>query len=43
MIKNIIELLALYDSKESNEIIDVAKGKYKFPETLKELKNKIRG
>jgi hypothetical protein len=43
MIKNIIELLALYDSKEANEIIDVAKGKYKFPETFKELKNKIRG
>lgn len=34
MIKNILELLSFVDGGSEN--IDIAKGKYKMPETLKE-------
>jgi len=36
MIKNIIELLNLQDYYGKSELIDIAKGKYKAPETVKE-------
>jgi len=42
MIREIIELLKVDDFNNSSELIDIAKGKYKFPETFKELKQKIR-
>ena len=35
MIKNILELLK--DTKSNNEIVQLAKGKNKFPESFKEL------
>jgi len=44
MIKNILELLPLVDN--GTEVIKIAKGKYKLPETLKEgykqLKKEIK-
>jgi hypothetical protein len=42
MIRLIIDLLNTIDSKEINEDIDIAKGKYKFPETIKEFKEHIK-
>ena len=36
MIKNIIELLNLQDYYGKSELIDIAKGKYKAPESVKE-------
>lgn len=42
MIREIIELLKVDDFSNSSELIDIAKGKHKLPETFKELKQKIR-
>jgi len=36
MLKNIIELLKLDDYYGKSELIEIAKGKYKAPETIKE-------
>lgn len=38
MIKNVIDLLNLGDFYGVSEDIDIAKGKYKYPETIKECK-----
>lgn len=40
MFKNVIELLKYAKIGES-ELIDIAKGKYKAPENIKELKKQI--
>ena len=37
MIGNIIDLLSVDDFYGESELIDIAKGKYKAPETLKEM------
>ena len=42
MIREIIDLLGTSDWDVKDEDIDIAKGKYKLPETFKELKQKIR-
>lgn len=42
MIREIIELVKLDDYKGKSELIDIAKGKYKFPETLNELRQQIK-
>ena len=36
MLKNIIELLKLDDYYGKSELIEIAKGRYKAPETIKE-------
>lgn len=36
MIKTVIDLLNLYEFYGIAEDIDIAKGKYKYPETIKE-------
>jgi|TARA_R100001198_G_C5201817_1_gene190536 hypothetical protein len=41
MIKNILNCLAVVD-KSDVELINIAKGKYKYPETFKELRNAIK-
>jgi hypothetical protein len=38
MIKNVIDLLNLGDFYGVSEDIDIAKGKYKYPQTIKEGK-----
>jgi hypothetical protein len=38
MIKTIIDLLNLDDFYGMNEDVDVAKGKYKYPQSIKEAK-----
>tara|TARA_Y100001938_G_C7961984_1_gene364789 strand:- start:53 stop:196 length:144 start_codon:yes stop_codon:yes gene_type:complete len=40
MIKNILEMLPYV--KGGSELIDIAKGKYKFPETVKEAYNNFK-
>jgi len=40
MIKNILELLPLVTGE--TELIEIAKGKYKFPETVKEAFNNFK-
>ena len=42
MVRLIIELLGTDNLKGVNEDIDIAKGKYKFPETIKEFKEHIK-
>ena len=42
MIKNIIDLLNTSDWYVGDEDIDIAKGKYKAPSSLKELKTSIK-
>ena len=37
MIQKIIELLAIDEFYGQSEIIDIAKGKYKIPKTIKEV------
>lgn len=37
MIKNIIELLKIDEFYNKSELIEIAKGKYKAPETIKEM------
>ena len=41
MLENILTLLET-DFKESTPLVDIAKGKYKLPETSKELLNAIK-
>jgi hypothetical protein len=41
MLKIIIEMLEFQKLGQS-ESVDIAKGKYKFPENFKELKNQIK-
>lgn len=41
MLENIISLLDA-DFKQSTPLVDIAKGKYKLPETSKELLNAIK-
>tara|TARA_R100000951_G_C2573872_1_gene159673 strand:+ start:618 stop:758 length:141 start_codon:yes stop_codon:yes gene_type:complete len=41
MIKNILDCLSLVEDTDV-EIIKVAKGKYKFPETFKGLKSALK-
>jgi hypothetical protein len=41
MIKNILDCLKL-EFKHDSELIAIAKGKYKFPETIKEAFEPIR-
>ena len=38
MIKTVIDLLNLDDFYGMNEDVDVAKGKYKYPQSIKEAK-----
>jgi hypothetical protein len=38
MIKTIIDLLNLDDFYNVNEDVDIAKGKYKYPQSIKEAK-----
>jgi hypothetical protein len=38
MIKTIIDLLNLDDFYGMNEDVDIAKGKYKYPQSIKEAK-----
>ena len=40
MIKQILDLLAVTDSKA--EVVQQAKGKYKFPDTFKELFERLK-
>ena len=40
MIKNILEMLPYVEG--GSELIDIAKGKYKYPETFKETFKKIK-
>ena len=42
MIKTVIDLLNLEDFYGISEDIDIAKGKYKYPSTWKELKEFIK-
>ena len=42
MLKNILDLLKLDDYYGVSPLIDIAKGKYEAPRTLKEVKNKIK-
>jgi|TARA_B100000242_G_scaffold251920_1_gene193790 hypothetical protein len=42
MLKNILDLLKLDDYYGVSPLIDIAKGKYEAPRTLKEAKNKIK-
>jgi len=42
MIRNIIEILSLDDFYGQSEIIEIAKGRYKFPENFKEIKRNIK-
>jgi len=42
MIKDIIELLKAYDYLNSSESIQIAKGKYKSPQSFKECINYIK-
>ena len=42
MIKNIIDLLNASDWYINDEDIDIAKGKYKSPETWNEIKKSIK-
>ena len=37
MIKNIIELLSIDEFYNKSELIEIAKGKYKAPESIKEM------
>ena len=38
MIKQVIKMLSVDEFYNSSELIEFAKGKYKYPETFKELK-----
>ena len=40
MIENIINMLRLEDYYGESELIDIAKGKYKYPETLADHKER---
>jgi len=42
MIKTVIDLLNLGEFYGENEDIDIAKGKYKYPATWKELKQLLK-
>ena len=42
MIREIVDLLKANDFFGVDPIIDIAKGKYKAPETLKELKQSVK-
>lgn len=42
MIKTVIDLLNLYDFHNVAEDIDIAKGKYKYPETIDEAKELLK-
>lgn len=42
MIKELVELLKADDFYGVDPIIDIAKGKYKAPENLKELKESVK-
>jgi len=42
MIKEIIELLKSDDFAHGGELIQLAKGKYKVPQSLKEYKNYLK-
>ncbi len=42
MIKDILDLLRMYDYYGESEIIDIAKGKYKYPKDMKEVKNMVK-
>jgi len=42
MIKDIIELLKVTDVTKDNEILAIAKGKYKAPQNWKEIKQSIK-
>ena len=42
MLKNILDLLKLDHYYGISPLIDIAKGKYESPRTLKEAKNKIK-
>ena len=42
MIKSVIDLLNLYDFYSIAEDIDIAKGKYKYPETILEGKQLLK-
>ena len=40
MIKNILEMLPYVEG--GSELIDIAKGKYKYPESIKEVYNNFK-
>jgi hypothetical protein len=40
MIKNILEMLTYVEG--GTELIDIAKGKYKYPESIKEVYNNFK-
>ena len=42
MIKHILDLLALYEFYGQSELIEIAKGKYQRPTTLKQGFNQIK-
>jgi len=42
MIENILELLSLKDWFGHSENIEIAKGKYKIPKTIKEKLNQLK-
>lgn len=42
MIKSVIDLLNLYEFYGISEDIDIAKGKYKYPETIREAKELLK-
>lgn len=42
MIKTVIDLLNLFDFYGISEDIDIAKGKYKYPETISEGKELLK-
>ena len=42
MIKQLIKMLSIDDFYEGNELVQFAKGKYKYPETWSEVKKSIK-
>lgn len=40
-LKNILDLLKLFDYKDKSEVIDIAKGKYELPQFFKEIKKSV--
>ena len=42
MISKIIDALQAFDYYAESEIIEIAKGKYKMPETIKQGKEKLK-
>ncbi len=42
MIENIIELLKLQEHYGSSEVVEIAKGKYEYPDTFTKIKKQFK-